>query len=267
MTRLLGDRSLKFVAENIAEPAHYRALVNMARRYPRPLDAYGRYLFGRGTYPTRFSVRTPAGIVRPALWSFHDMLTLNEVFCREDYGVREPPALVVDIGSNIGLSALYFLTRGPHVRCRLYEPVPRNVERLRRNLEGYEDRYELEQVAVADFDGEAEFRLDPFGRYGGIGIQGDEMTTVPCRHIDGLLEDVLRSADSISVLKIDVEGYEPALLRAANPDLLARVELIYLEGSSPQLPAPDGFEATESCETVRLRNTALSGGRSPASRR
>lgn len=266
MSRLLGDRSLKFVAENIAEPAHYRALANMARRYPRPLDGYGRYLFGRGSYPARFAVRTPSGIVRPALWSFHDMLTLNEVFCREDYAVREPPALVVDIGSNIGLSALYFLTRGPRVRCRLYEPVPRNVERLRRNLAGFEDRYELEQVAVADFDGEAEFRVDPFGRYGGIGLEGDEQIGVPCRHIDGVLEDALRGADVIEVLKIDVEGYEPALLRAADPELLARVGVVYLEGSAAELPAPDGFDATESCETVRLRNTALSG-RSPASRR
>lgn len=260
MTRLLGDRSLRFIAENIAEPAHYRALVNMARRYPRPLDAYGRYLLGRGSYPVRVAVRTPLGLVRPVLWSFHDMLTLNEVFCREDYGVREPPALVVDIGSNIGLSALYFLTRGPQVRCRLYEPVPRNVERLRRNLEGFEDRYELEQAAVADFDGDSRFRLDPFGRYGGLKLEGGETTTVPCRHIDHVLDDALATADTISLLKIDVEGYEPALLRAAGPELLARVQVIYLEGEAAELPAPEGFVGSECCETVRLRNAALSGG-------
>lgn len=255
--RLLGDRSLRFVAENLAQPAHYRALVRMARLYERPLDAYKRYLFGRGGYPTRFAVRTPGGVVRPMLWSFHDMLTLNEIFCREDYAVRRPPALVVDIGSNIGLSALYFLTRGPGVRCRLYEPVARNVERLRRNLEGFEDRYALEQAAVADFDGEAEFRLDPFGRYGALNQPGDEITTVPCRHIDAVLEDALAHADTISLLKIDVEGYEAKLLRAARPELLARVEVIYLEGTTTDLPPPSGFAASHSCETVRLRNAAL----------
>ncbi len=255
--RLLGDRSLRFVADNVAEPAHYRALVNMARLYPRPLDGYRRYLFGRGTYPTRVAVRTPAGIVRPCLWSFHDMLTLNEVFCRQDYAVREPPALVVDVGANIGLSALYFLTRGHGVRCRLYEPVARNVERLRRNLEGFDDRYAVEQVAVADFDGEAPFRLDPFGRYGGLEQQGDEMTTMPCRHIDGVFEDALAEADTIDVLKIDVEGYESRLLRAARPDLLSRVRLIYLEGSLAQLPAPAGFAEAECCETVRLANRSV----------
>jgi FkbM family methyltransferase len=259
MSRLLGDRSVQFVARNIAEPAHYRALVNMARRYPRPLDAYSRYLFGRRSYPTRVAVRTPSGLVRPTLWSFHDMLTLNEIFCREDYGVGEPPPLVVDVGSNIGLSALYFLTRGPAVRCRLYEPVARNVERLRGNLQGFEARYAIEQVAIADFDGEARFRLDPFGRYGGLDQDGDEATTVRCRHIDGVLEDALAVADTIALLKVDVEGYESALLRAARPDLLARVELIYLEGVGTDLPAPDGFVASESCETVRLRNVELGG--------
>ncbi len=257
--RLLGDRSLRFVAENIAQPAHYRALVNMARRYPRPLDAYRRYLFGRGTYPARIAVRTPSGVVRPILWSFHDMLTLNEIFCREDYAVRTAPPLVVDLGSNIGLSALYFLTRGPAVRCRLYEPVARNLERLRRNLEGFKERYVVEPVAVADFDGEARFRLDPFGRYGALNQPGDEVATVPCRHIDGVLEDALADAPTISVLKVDVEGYEAIVLRAARADLLARVELIYLEGSSAELPAPEGFVASESCETVRLLNRALAG--------
>lgn len=255
--RLLGDRSLRFVAENATEPANYRALANMARRYPRPLEGYGRYLFGHGSYPTRFAVRTPTGIVRPMLWSFHDMLTLNEVFCREDYAVPAPPALVVDLGSNIGITALYFLTRGPGVRCRLYEPVPANVERLRRNLEGFEDRYELEQVAVADFHGEASFRLDPYGRYGSLGEGGEDMTQVPCRHIDAILEDALAGADTISLLKIDVEGYEATLLRSARPDLLARVARIYLEDPDGDIVPPDGFVADKSFATARLRNAAL----------
>lgn len=257
MSRLLGDRSLRFVAENVTEPANYRALVNMARRYPRVREGYARYLFGRGTYPTRFAVRTPRGIVRPMLWSFHDMLTVNEVFCREDYGVAEPPALVVDLGSNIGITALYFLTRGPDVRCRLYEPVPRNVERLRRNLEGFEERYAVEQVAVADFDGEARFRLDPFGRYGGLDLEGGETTSVPCRHIDAVLEDALSTAETISLLKIDVEGYEATLLNSARPDLLARVERIYLEDPNADIRPPAGFAATKSFATARLLNTAL----------
>ena len=59
------------------------------------------------------------------------------------------------------------------------------------------------------------------------------------------------------MLKIDVEGYESTLLRAARPDLLARVGVVYLEGSEADMPAIEGFVCAESCETVRLRNTAL----------
>ena len=47
--------------------------------------------------------------------------------------------MAVDFGSNIGISALYFLTRNPSVQVYLFEPVPSNIERLRENLKGYEN--------------------------------------------------------------------------------------------------------------------------------
>ncbi len=255
--RILGGRPLGFIARNVAQPANYVALANMARRYPRPLDAGRRYLLGRGDYPARVAVRTPSGVVRPTLWSYHDMITLTEMFCREDYAVRGAPGMVVDVGSNIGLSALYFLTRGERARCRLYEPVPRNVARLRENLAGHEDRYVVEQVAVADFDGEAAFGVEETGRYGGLGVRTASETTVRCRHINAVLEDALAAADTIAVLKVDVEGDEGTLVGAIRPDLLARVELIYAEAVGIDVPVPDGFAATASCDTVRLRNVAL----------
>lgn len=255
--RILGGRPAGFVARNIAQPRNYVALANMLRRFPRPLDAGARYFTGRGTYPARVAVRTPSGTLRPTLWSAHDMVTLNEMFCREDYRIAGPPRLAVDIGSNIGLSALYFLSRGPGARCHLYEPVARNVERLRENLRGYEDRFEIQQAAVADFAGEAPFRLEETGRYGGLGGSLPEMTTVPVIHIDTALERALEVADTISVLKIDVEGDEGRLLAGARPDLLARVELIYAEAFEIEIAVPDGFQASEDCDTMRMHNIAL----------
>ena len=257
--RILGDRPLGFVARNAVQPDNYRALVRMARRYPHPLDAAQRYFRARGAYPVRFPVRTPAGTLTPTLWSYHDMITLNEMFCREDYAVSAPPATVVDIGSNIGLSALYFLTRGPQVRCHLYEPVPRNVERLRENLAPFDGRFEVQQVAVADFDGEATFGVEDSGRYGGLGVSLPDTTTVRCRHINAVLDEVLATAGTIGVLKLDVEGHEATLVGAIRPDLLARIELIYAEAVEIDIPTPDGFAATESCDTIRLRNVALAG--------
>ena len=255
--RLLGDRPLGFVVRNVAQPRNYVALVNMTRRYPHPLEAAQRYFRGRGSYPVQFAVRTPTGTMHPTLWSYHDMITLHEMFCREDYAVPAAPPTVVDVGSNIGLSALYFLTRGPRVHCHLYEAVPRNVERLRQNLAPFQGRYEVQEVAVADFDGEAAFGVEETGRYGGLGVDLPDTTTVRCRHINSVLEDVLATAHRIDVLKIDVEGHEAKLVAAIRPDLLARIELIYAEVFEIDMPVPDGFAATESCDTMRLRNVAL----------
>jgi FkbM family methyltransferase len=225
----------------------------MSRRYPDLGDAARRYLLGRGDYPTRVAVRTPLGVVRPKLWSHHDMFTVNEVFCRGDYAAGPGDLRVLDLGSNIGISALYFLTRGPEVCCRLYEPDPRNVERLRENLHGFEDRYTLETVAVADFDGEADFGLSPSGRYGGLGVKSDRSTQVRCVHIDSVLEAALADWGAVDLLKIDVEGMEARLLEVARPELLRRVGTVYVEGRRRELPLPAGFEARERCETVRLR--------------
>jgi len=258
---ILGGRPVGFVAQNVAQPRNYLALANMARRYPHPLQAAARYFTGGGAYPARVGVRTPSGTLSPMLWSAQDMITLNEMFCREDYRVRRPPRLVVDIGSNIGLSALYFMSRGAGVRCHLYEPVPRNVERLRANLRGFEQRYEIEQVAVADFAGESAFRLEDSGRYGGLGGSLPDMTTVRVAHIDAVLEHALAAADTISVMKIDVEGDEGRLLGAARADLLARVELIYVEAFEIEVAAPDGFAVSEACATLCMRNVALSASR------
>jgi hypothetical protein len=47
------------------------------------------------------------GLVRIKLYSRHDLLTLNEVFFRRDYGSLDGIApVVVDVGANIGITSL-----------------------------------------------------------------------------------------------------------------------------------------------------------------
>jgi FkbM family methyltransferase len=256
--RLLGDRSLAFVLSNARESANYRALVRAFRVYRRPAGALLRYLTGRGRYPARLAVRTPAGEVAPELHSHHDLLTVNEVFCREDYRCEGDERLIVDIGSNIGISALYFLTAAPRARCLLYEPDPRNAQRLRDNLAGWGERWELRESAVADREGELPFWTDPFGRYGSLRpLEGRPAIAVEVVHINDVLEDALREARAVDLLKIDTEGTEAATVAAIRPDLLARVRRIYYEATDGEVVVPEGFEASVACDTVRLDNARL----------
>ncbi len=184
------------------------------------------------------------------------MSTVNEIFCREDYRVGDELAVAVDVGSNIGISALYFLTRNGTSRVYCFEPDPRNVERLRLNLAGYEDRYTVEPVAVGLEDGEVTFQTEPTGRYGHIGADRDdaegEAITVPCRDLNGILDDVLAREGRIDVLKIDTEGSEEELVSGIRPDSLERIGAIFYETAGSVPLHSERFEHRYECQVNRL---------------
>lgn len=238
--------------EQVTEPGNWLSLARMPATVVHPLDFAARYFFGGGRYPTGCPVRTPTGVVSPIVYSSHDVITVNEVFCRLDYRLPAGAATVVDIGSNIGISALYFLSRSPAVRCHLYEPDPRNVERLQQNLAGYAGRYALSEVAVGDQAGRARFGREPSGRYGGIDVPHAETIEVDCLHINEVLETVLESSPRVDLLKVDTEGLENRTIASISPDLLNRVGVICFETRFPFNPAPKLFELSSSTETARL---------------
>ncbi len=165
----------------------------------------------------------------PKIYSYHDMLTVNEVFCREDYRTRNKCKVIVDIGSNIGISALYFLTRNKDSKCYLFEPVPENVEKLKENLKLFEGRYCLEQKAVADKGGELSFGIEATGRYGGLNQETGKSIMVQCLNINDVLNEILNKEQSIDMLKFDTEGSEISTIKSINPDFLNRIKHIYFE--------------------------------------
>jgi len=257
-------RSWRVLRREVREGRNYQALARTARVYPRPFEGARRYFLQQGSYPCSWPIRTPAGTVTPTLHSPHDMLTVNEIFCRRDYPADRDTRVVVDLGSNIGLSALWFLTRDPAVRCYLYEPVPRNVERLRANLSGFEDRFELEEVAVADRTGSVSFGVEPSGRYGGIGLELADSITVRCRDVNDILAEVIARESRIDILKVDTEGLEEATVASIRPELLEHVQAIYLECETPVVLHADRFSNRYANMTLQLTRpvAARTSGRS-----
>ncbi len=212
-----------------------------------------RYLLDGGDYPSECAVRTPCGKVSPTLFSHHDLLTVNEVFCRLDYPAPRDVEVVVDIGSNIGISALFFLTRNLDVRCYCYEPVPENAARLRANLADHEDRYELQQVAVGPIAGRVNFGVEPTGRYGGVGLPFEQSITVDCLAIADVVAGVLAREPTISVLKIDTEGLERDTVQAIPEAQLERIEEIYFETPNPAPVHENRFAHEYDTGIARLR--------------
>ena len=82
---------------------------------------------------------------------------------------------------------------------------------------------------MADRHGEESFSVEPSGRYGALGAAHAESIRVHVCHIDDVLGEVLEAEQQIDVLKIDTEGTEARILRAASSELLDRVAVIYVE--------------------------------------
>jgi FkbM family methyltransferase len=226
---LLAGRPIDSILKAPFERRHWTAAANMFHRYPHSIAVLKRYLLARGPYPTVLSVNTPQGLVPFEIYSHHDLLTINEIFCRLDYRAAPSDHVIVDFGSNIGISAAYFLTTAPQAHAYLFEPLPTNFERLRKNLQPFASRYTLAETAVGTSDGEVEFGWEPTGRYGGVGQPTGNYITVPCIDSNKILEDVIQKHGAIDVLKVDIETLEEAVTIRIPDHLRPKIKRIYVE--------------------------------------
>jgi FkbM family methyltransferase len=217
---------------------YYRALVRAMRSFDRPWPLIVQYLGLRDAhYPLRITASIDA---RGASFSLHcadDVVTAIECFGKLDYAVGPDDRCIVDFGSNIGISALYFLLAAPNSRVHAFEPDPRNVARLRENLRGFEDRYALSVAALGAVAGRGRFGREPTGRYGGLGLDSGDVIDVEVLDANAVLDAILERESRIDLLKIDIEGQEAAVLDALTPAVLDRIDRIAVEiaGAAPGL--------------------------------
>lgn len=226
---MVGNRSAKQIIGAMCGKQHYIALINMMKNCQDFPEFLFRYLTGRGHYPWEVRIKTPIGVIKPKVYTFHDILTVNEIFFRLDYFADKSIQTVVDIGSNIGISALYFLSRNDTSKVYLYEPDKRNIEKLKVNLTNFHKRYHLCEKAVSHRKGRVEFGIESTGRYGGIGLKLEKTITVDCLEINEVIENILSKEEFIDILKIDTEGLEIKTVESLKIDLLRRIKKIYLE--------------------------------------
>jgi FkbM family methyltransferase len=232
-----SKRGIGDIGRSMLARKSYKAAVSMFRCFSSPFEVVTRYALEAGSYPCAISIRTPLGPRRVVMNSFHDIRSLVVCFAKEDYRVGHDIRCAVDFGSNIGLSGLYFLTRNGGVKAYLFEPLPRNVERLRENLKGLEQRYVLEESAVALADGTSRFVYEATGRYGGIEgtldtheqIDRPYALEVPTLCAATCLRRIIEKEGFIDVLKVNIEGSEVEVLKSLTPDILENIGLICAE--------------------------------------
>jgi FkbM family methyltransferase len=249
---MIGDRSPRTVLHALGGVQHYKALFKAFSVYDNPPTRLVDYLFARGAYPTEIRLRTPVGMVSPTLYSSHDLLTVNEIFCREDYTASADVKVVVDIGSNIGISVLYFMSRNNHSRCYAFEPLPENLEKLRNNLHNFSSRVDISPRAVADFSGTGRFGVEPTGRYCGLDLPLGSKIDVETVHINDVLENVFSKEGAIDILKVDTEGAEIRTITAIEGRFLRRIRHIYIEARPGYPLLPNYFKQAQYGSVCRL---------------
>ena len=254
----LAHRNFIYSIISVLKYRHLKALYYIFRVIKSPISFLYIYLTGKGDFPRVVIVRTPMGTASINTFNYHDILTVNEVFCRFDYKSDEKDRVIVDVGSNIGVSALYFLTRSASSFCFLYEPNPMCIERMKENLAKFTGRYKLIEAAVSDVDGFVEFGIESTGRYGGIGLSRDSMIKVECRSINSVLNEVLVEYDFVDVLKIDTEGAELRTLMSVKDEYLSRIKRVYIEGIVSEKIHEDLFAQKQYGTIYQLTNRKCS---------
>lgn len=141
---------------------------------------------------------------------------------------------VVDVGTNFGVYALFAALTVEDARVVAFEPVPNAFELLERNCAQNEfaDRVVCVRKAVADYDGTAEFFVASDSSFSGLRDTGrspaQNRMDVDVTTLDSSPEAA--ALETVDFLKIDVEGFEAAVLKGAkrvvanSPDIVIMLE-------------------------------------------
>ena len=163
-------------------------------------------------------------------------------FIAEHLGA-EKPGLFIDVGANLGWHTLH-AARHKGIECVVaFEPDPFNASLLARNLEANRiDKAIVRAAALGAAAGTGRlYRYKPsnLGRHSLICDYGLGSSAVAIVDLDRALEALRLERRPIRMLKIDVEGYEPAVI-AGSARALARTETVILE-YSPALSRSGGL--------------------------
>lgn len=164
-----------------------------------------------------------------------DTDVVEEIFVRGIYDLGIPSVrTVLDLGGNIGLASLFFCAAHPEAEVACVEPVPGNVEMIKRHIKLNHPPVTLFEAAVGPQDGTTQFQVSLDDSVAGAASYAGaaefdrmEVITVKMISIPTLLDQL--GWERVDLLKLDIEGGERLLL-SGNPSWLQRVGVIIGEG-------------------------------------
>lgn len=200
-----------------------RAAQSGLKFFVRPRDAIGRHIAKYGT---------------------HEPLMMQWM---ADYLAAAPAGIMIDIGANVGWHALH-AAQHKHIETVVaFEPHPFNAWLLDRNIaENALDKIIIDTRAVGARPGTARlfsYKASNFGRHSLAVDHGFGSRPVAVIDLDQALNALGFSDRRVALIKIDTEGYEPAVIAGASRTL-TRTSALILE-FSPDLSRAGGLSLDE----------------------
>ncbi len=173
-------------------------------------------------------------------------------------------AVVIDAGGNIGVTALLLCTLLPAGHVHVFEALPSNALHLRRNI-AVNGIANCTVNAVALGDKSGSITMHGTGSSSHVAT-GDAAGSIPMVTLD---EYAVRTAlDRLDFIKIDVEGFEPAVLDGGRTIIERFAPPILMEFNSWCLTFLQGYDsrlfASELWNAFNVRSLEASGRELPA---
>ncbi len=141
----------------------------------------------------------------------------SEIFVRRDYffEAESPAPVILDCGSNIGMSVLFFKRLYPASRVIAFEPDPETFNVLQWNVQNNRlDNVELHNQAIYPAGGCIEFYSDP--KHPGSLVMSTARERFPGREVISHKVEAVRLSPfiegEVDLLKMDIEGAEGAVI-------------------------------------------------------
>lgn len=140
----------------------------------------------------------------------------------------------VDVGANSGIYSILAAKTREDVKVHAFEPLPLCLETLKRNviLNEVSDRVSIHELALSDSSGTATMYI-PDSSHGlletSASLEADFKPAASTTLVPRTTLDEFGLQDQISVIKVDIEGHEPAFLRGATRTISKERPVIFCE--------------------------------------
>lgn len=175
-----------------------------------------------------------------------DLTTLFQIFFAKEYEmpVNISPHYIIDLGANIGLSAIYYANRYPNAIIIALEPDEENFNLLKLNSQPYSNIIPLNK-AIWSESKKINLLKSENGNwaYQTTDVKSESLKTVEAISLFDLIQEY--NINRVGILKIDIEGTEKQIFSHNFCDWLKRVDTIAIE-LHPNIDKdiPDIFEKT-----------------------